>query len=781
MSDNPHKQPRALAPRKLEQTETLQSLNLWKGVFKNYFRRCQFYSYFLAPDVVWNNGVNRGFTANEPNGLKRNPATLASDLEGFLSCISSYLPFDYIFEKLNTETTNLESVWTVIYEIYDAEIVTSNYMDIAFMTRNDGETYRNYYNRLVGFTRQHLPKTTIRVEGLTSPATGENLTVALLDSIAIHWLLNIDRRLISIVKTEFASELKTKRLSEMIKTIATNIDDLLIRYEKKDQIASIQESKVTNPTPKVTSFEEDNNGEIDTIIRRIEKLEQRGSRNFNKSKFKKNKSWCKHCKFINSHLGSSLDINHPSHLCKKRNISINLIESLGDSNSDSSSDQDDIYTQGEKIYFMQNPCNSSLQNSSSHRLPKKMDNPVPAIMSAHSNVFYPCHYNKPENDAHDDISESVRQPGWMQNNILNNADDRYLNNRPGTLSDSIQSNNSFLAACLQKIKTSSFGWDKVHKSTSPRICCKLSSTSFPTLIDTGAEINVLDKDFAISLGIGINRTNEKAHAANRLPLDVYGQTMEPVSIECETNLGFVSIHLGLMLVISNLGVKCLIGEPGKALNNLICLPKQKIVLFANENPSCYAPYMTQEQLYTLARTAKATTLDPGEQILYELPNNLKHLSHVVITPRVQTLSWLRPAVVETHHGAVYLTNSSSERVNLSKALHLADIRNTTSMEFPTRQAPSLSKSHPDRFQFTQIAPLSEPPDKYLNQIQVDPDGILTTAEKQKFHDLHQRFAHLFTPQPGRYNGEFGHVDNKLQFSTPHPQIQKPTSQTIHHR
>ena len=69
-------------------------------------------------------------------------------------------------------------------------------------------------------------KTQISVEGVTSSAQGEELTVALLDSIAIHWLLSIDRRLISIVKTEFSTELKTKRLSEMIKPIATNIDDL---------------------------------------------------------------------------------------------------------------------------------------------------------------------------------------------------------------------------------------------------------------------------------------------------------------------------------------------------------------------------------------------------------------------------------------------------------------------------------------------------------------------------------------------------------------------------
>ena len=75
------------------------------------------------------------------------------------------------------------------------------------MDKYPEETYRCYYNRLVGFVRQHLPTTALQSEGVSCPATGEKLTVALLDTIAIHWLLNIDRRLVSIVKTEFATDL----------------------------------------------------------------------------------------------------------------------------------------------------------------------------------------------------------------------------------------------------------------------------------------------------------------------------------------------------------------------------------------------------------------------------------------------------------------------------------------------------------------------------------------------------------------------------------------------
>ena len=88
--------------------------------------------------------------------------------------------------------------------------------------------------------RQHLPWEEMEAEGIKSPATGEALTIGLLDAIAVHWLVSIDKRLVNIIKTEFASQLKSKRLSQMIKIIAVNIDDLLQRYSQQDTVVESQ-------------------------------------------------------------------------------------------------------------------------------------------------------------------------------------------------------------------------------------------------------------------------------------------------------------------------------------------------------------------------------------------------------------------------------------------------------------------------------------------------------------------------------------------------------------
>ena len=105
-------------------------------------------------------------------------------------------------------------------------------------------------------------------------------------------------------------------------------------------------------------------------------------------------------------------------------------------------------------------------------------------------------------------------------------------------------------------------------------------------------------------------------------------------------------------------------------------------------------------------------------------------------------------------------------VHVKKSDHLADIRDTALYHIhqePPFQEPA---EHPDTFQFEDKALKRNCSKSYLDQIKVDPDGVLSDEDRNLFHQLHAKFAHLFTPQPGKYNGRWGYIDNKLQFSTP---------------
>ena len=294
MSQSTHQAPRALLPRRLDQKESLNSLNQWKTTFRNYYRRCPYYGLFLLPATSWDDSPTRGFVT-ETSGLKRDVPTLVADLEGFLDCIASFLPFDYLGDKLKRETNNITQVWNIIYEVYDAELTTTNFLDYGSMSRQEDETYRGYYNRLVGFVRQHLPQEAISSEGVSCPNTGEQLTIGLLDAIAIHWLLNINPKLLPIVKTEFATDLKTKRLCQMVKPISQSIDELLQRYDTKDQVSAVSSQAATSET------------DLSSLVRRMERIEvnfvKQSRRRLPPNQKKIVQDRCSHCLFLNRQLG----------------------------------------------------------------------------------------------------------------------------------------------------------------------------------------------------------------------------------------------------------------------------------------------------------------------------------------------------------------------------------------------------------------------------------------------------------------------------------------------
>ena len=702
--------------------------------------------------MSWSNDLNRGFTADEPSGLKRSPEVLAGDIDGFLSTIASYLPFDYIAEKLITQSTDMLSVWTILYELYDAEISTSHYLDYAMMTKFPEETYRNFHNRLVGFVRQHLPTETVTADGISSPATGETLTIGLLDAITVHWLMAIDKRLISIIKTEFAPQLKTHRLCQLVKTIATNIDDLLTRYNFKDSEASI--SQMSSRSQTYEPLATPKNDTVDMIIRRLEKLEDRQPPKFRKKKANKfkNSQFCSHCAFINKQLGANLDTSHSNHSCTKRKISINVLDVP---DQDTTSDESDCY-EGEQSSEKVALTNDSLQTDPRQLEETRLINCVESLpLNSKARIHESGHYSS-------SISECK-----IDSHLNSSTNDICTHLHQVGKCPEIRTSQDPFSAALLKLSSSSYPWEAVTKSESPRISCKLINQDIDALIDTGAEVSALDENAAITAGIGISETKETAQAANKLPLDIRGQSSSPVTLSCQTQEGVKMINLGFVWIIRGLGVACLIGEPGIANNNIICLPRKKIVLLAGNSDIHHVPYLINKQQYSLARAVETTTISPSCHIDYKLPPTMMNVSHVLITPRKQSVTWLNPGIFEVSNGCVKLVNSSPNIVNLKKSDHIADIR-STSVFVNNLKLPVSKYKHEDGFQFKDLAQSRQYSKDYLAMLKVDPDGILSQMDRDLFHQLHRRYAHLFTPQPGKYNGAHGYVDNKLKFSTPPP-------------
>ena len=70
---------------------------------------------------------------------------------------------------------------------------------------------------------------------------------------------------------------------------------------------------------------------------------------------------------------------------------------------------------------------------------------------------------------------------------------------PAGTAANITSPNSNILATLREPST--YAWNIIEKSQSPRVKCQYFTTEFTALVDSGAEINALDLNFARSLNI----------------------------------------------------------------------------------------------------------------------------------------------------------------------------------------------------------------------------------------------------------------------------------------
>ena len=94
---------------------------------------------------------------------------------------------------------------------------------------------------------------------------------------------------------------------------------------------------------------------------------------------------------------------------------------------------------------------------------------------------------------------------------------------------------------------------------------------------------------------------------------------------------------------------------------------------------------------------------------------------------------------------------------------------------------SISKvftSYPDQQQY--VAPVNPELRKktYTDQVALDPDNILCPGDKRRFRQLIDSYSDIIRPEPGRYNGKMGHIDNSINFASKPPPNKKVYHQKL---
>ena len=173
-----------------------------------------------------------GFGDNEDIGLTA--AQLAEELSDLLNTLTGYFPYSYLTEKILLNTKCWLDVWKIISDHYSVHVNSETLLDFESIHKQEEETYRQFYERLLQHVKHHLAPAKVKVEMLVN-STADTMTISLMNFVALQWLRKVDPALINIIKTEYSTDLRANvQLAHLVPRIAPNIDSLLSRYESSN-------------------------------------------------------------------------------------------------------------------------------------------------------------------------------------------------------------------------------------------------------------------------------------------------------------------------------------------------------------------------------------------------------------------------------------------------------------------------------------------------------------------------------------------------------------------
>ena len=261
-----------------------------------------------------------------------------------------------------------------------------------------------------------------------------------------------------------------------------------------------------------------------------------------------------------------------------------------------------------------------------------------------------------------------------------NISDKIINSSSHS---SITSTPTSLMSAVYKLETK---WAKdriIRKEKSPTVSVIIHSRPAVATIDEGSEINCLDEGFALRSKILFIPTSCKATAAGKSRMKLVSQTREDLKLHLADSTMPLTWNLGKAVVVSNLGVDVLVGEPGKADNKITTIPhKKKIKIVSDNAKEIILPYKCRisqkNNSYSTCRAIRSYTCFPGDKVNQMLDPHMHHHSHVCISPRKDNSNpwpWFQPKILKVQFdGSINIINESNNIVYVKKNEHYADVR-----------------------------------------------------------------------------------------------------------
>ena len=747
-------------PRQLGPKETLESLTHWRTSFKTFYKRDEAYKRFFKFGVVWNNEEeNYGFT---DDGSDYRAEDIAEDLRDLLNTLASFLPYSYLTDKILNTTTCWEDVWRIINDHYNVRTDSESLLDFEKLFKTSEETYRQYYERLLQHVKQHLAPAGVKVETKTNTVADE-LSISLMNMVALQWLRKIDPELIEIVKTEYSTELRENtQLAHLVPRIAPNIDCLLKRYSTGRSVNNLKigEQEVVDAN--------------NVALNRIRKKDINTSSNYKNGNFyatddsplstkaqktKKEASrgpFCPGCFYLSKQLKAPIHFKHTPGDCPRKALAIKMFQT-------------------EDSQFFDNSEEESSEDG------KKLSQ-IEGKPLCYPDNFQTILKKWPESQLDGDkiknrlIQTLVEATPTLSTEAVDNLSDI----KPVFISDDTMDDLKSKVASLQ---VRQIDWKRagVRKSKSPCVWIEIAAALTLAVIDEGSEINCIDYSFATKNKIEFVPTRCTAYAAGSMNIQLEGETRNLIFAQVKEGNSQISLLLGKMVIVRNLGVDVLIGEPGKKDNLIVTYPHKRLVEFSSKNGKrIKIPYSMTSRLPETSHHCKAIKNEvvyPGEYLSVQLPVHSRSLSYVTITAANQDkYPWVQAKVVPVNQEGFFLIrNDANDLVKLSKHEHYATATPCAQMNGEELKKGMYVKKiyNLDRSDLSHLIPMGveeSPQENFLHEVSIDPDNVLPAAWKKRFFDVCARFSHIITPRPGKYNGFYGRIDNSINFASSPPPL-----------
>ena len=206
-----------------------------------------------------------------------------------------------------------------------------------------------------------------------------------------------------------------------------------------------------------------------------------------------------------------------------------------------------------------------------------------------------------------------------QTNSLYMDDETSLNKDGENYCSNFNVNEIQLSDLYMKVLMLEQKFSTVRKEYSPQLRTKIGEVFADSIIDEGSELNCICSSVAAKCNIRYKPVQINAMSAGSNIMKLLGVVPDDITLNVYDSNIPVKIVLRNAVVVKNLGPHVLIGEPGKMDNDIITIPRKKLIQLKNvHGKTIQLPYRSRQgsplQQYQAFVVKQNTTLYPGDEL-----------------------------------------------------------------------------------------------------------------------------------------------------------------------